>query len=233
MLTRSPPGVAAPGEAAAGGAAAGAGHADQDLLAVDEDPGQVEPAQVDARTGAAGRLERVDHAGAGVEDGDAGTAYLAGDVDGDGVPARARARLGPAGPVAPPDGVASASARTGGGRAPRAPRARLAAHHPPRRGRQAGRHQHHDDRELRRAQRHPAPQRLRHQPVGHRAAPPGARGDRAPGRAGAAVRRGLVRRPVERAPGRHGRAGGPGRRLAADAGQLGAQLFEPRATAAS
>ena len=54
------------------------------LLAVDEDPGQVEPGQVDTGTRAARGLERVDHPRSGVEDGDARVSHLAGDVDGDG-----------------------------------------------------------------------------------------------------------------------------------------------------
>ena len=57
------------------------GQPDQDLLAVDQDPGEVEAGQVDAVPGATGRLERVDHPRAGVEHGDARTTYLARDVD--------------------------------------------------------------------------------------------------------------------------------------------------------
>ena len=68
------------------------GQPDQDLLAVDQHPGQVEAGQVDARPGAAGRLQRVDHPDAGVEHRDARAAYLARDVDGDRAAGRRRSR---------------------------------------------------------------------------------------------------------------------------------------------
>ena len=58
-------------------------QAHQDLLAVDQDPGQVEPGHVDARPHAARRLQGVDHARAGVEDRDPRAAHLARDVDRD------------------------------------------------------------------------------------------------------------------------------------------------------
>ena len=58
-------------------------HADDDLLPVDQHPGQVEGAQVDARPLPAGGLQRVDHPGTGVEHDDARAAYLPGHVDRD------------------------------------------------------------------------------------------------------------------------------------------------------
>ena len=58
-------------------------HAHQDLLAVDEDPGQVEARQVDPGPRPAGGFEGVDDAAAGVEHGDARAPHLAGHVDDD------------------------------------------------------------------------------------------------------------------------------------------------------
>ena len=78
---------------------------DHDLLAVDEHPGQVEVAQVDAGPRAPGRLERVDHPRPGVEHGDARAAHLAGDVD--------RDRPSPTGRRRPGRGGSSAGAGTG------------------------------------------------------------------------------------------------------------------------
>ena len=70
----------------------GTGHADQDLLAVDERPGQVERGEVDAAPRPTRGVERVHDPRARREHGDAGAADLAGDVDGHVAPPGSRGR---------------------------------------------------------------------------------------------------------------------------------------------
>ena len=133
-------------------------------------------------------------------------------------------------PSVPPEGVASASAvrwwRAPAGR--RGSGSLRTTHHAV--TARPDRHQHRDDRELRRAQRHPAAERLRHQPVGDRAAPPGrvATGlGHESGTAGVSSAGSSAGPSTGPSTGpRRGRSTGP-RRCAADAGQLGAELFEP------
>ena len=100
---------------------------DDDLLAVDEHPGQVEPGEVDARPGAARRLERVDHPRAGVEDGDPRVAHLARPrrrSPSSGPPERRRTRWRPPArparePAAPAPGRARAWTSDAGSASPR------------------------------------------------------------------------------------------------------------------
>ena len=110
------------------GGAGGRRHAHDHLLAVDEDPGQVEPGQVDAGPRPAGRLECVDHPGPLVEHGDAGAAHLARHVDGDGAgcrgrptaaPARAWPAAGPRRTRAPPTCAGAAASSEAGSAPPR------------------------------------------------------------------------------------------------------------------
>ena len=82
-LTSGPAGSGAAVLALAAMPPAGSRPADEDLLAVDQHPGEVERAQVDPPPGAAGLAQRVDDPRAGRQRGHARAAHLAGDVDGD------------------------------------------------------------------------------------------------------------------------------------------------------
>ena len=213
-----PPG-GAPGVGAAAAAAPGRRRLPHDhLLAVDEDPGQVEPGQVDARPGPAGRRQRVDDPGARVEDGDAGVAHLAGHVDRDRAGRGGGRGVGAPRPRRRPPGCDDAATRSPAPRAGAAASSEAgigaAADQPPAGDRQADRDHDRDHRELGRPESDPGSARRAARsggPRGARASAPAPGSGR--GAAGGGRRRWPARRRrpgVVVPPGRAGRLGDGG-----------------------
>ena len=148
-----------PSEARVRSEAADSANADEDLLAVDDRPGEVQGGQVDPAPGTARGLERVDDPRAGGQHGDAGAAHLAGDVD-DEIGRRSRGRH-----VCGAEG----SQRRRGGADGHRHHLRLVAHRPPGGQPDRERGHDHDDRQVDRAQLEATdPQPPRRMPPRHR-----------------------------------------------------------------